>query len=116
MIVAISISSVHSCIGRIWVVNLTKRGVSYYQGRFQNILVQTVKFCFPEGLLCLGQENLRKIFNFDAFKLAEIPFFRLVLEGKTGKEILESSRLKFLEKFLVNNLLHQMQKTTLPSR
>ena len=29
--------------------------------------------------------------------------FRLVLEGKTGKEILSSSRLKFLEKFLVNN-------------
>ena len=29
--------------------------------------------------------------------------FRLVLEGKTGKEILESSRLEFLEKFLVNN-------------
>ena len=29
--------------------------------------------------------------------------FRLVLEGKTGKEIPESSRLKFLEKFLANN-------------
>ena len=29
--------------------------------------------------------------------------FRLVLEGKTGKEILESSRLEFLEKFLANN-------------
>ena len=29
--------------------------------------------------------------------------FRLVLEGKTGKEIPESSRLEFLEKFLVNN-------------
>ena len=29
--------------------------------------------------------------------------FRLVLEAKTGKEILESSRLDFLEKFLVNN-------------
>ena len=28
--------------------------------------------------------------------------FRLVLEGKTGKEIPESSRLEFLEKFLVN--------------
>ena len=28
--------------------------------------------------------------------------FRLVLEGKTGKEIPESSRLKFLEKFLAN--------------
>ena len=29
--------------------------------------------------------------------------FRLVLEGKTGKEIPESSRLEFLEKFLANN-------------
>ena len=29
--------------------------------------------------------------------------FRLVLERKTGKEIPESSRLEFLEKFLANN-------------
>ena len=29
--------------------------------------------------------------------------FRLVLEGKKGKEIAELSRLEFLEKFLVNN-------------
>ena len=29
--------------------------------------------------------------------------FRLVLEGKTGKEMPESSRLEFLEKFLANN-------------
>ena len=29
--------------------------------------------------------------------------FRLVLEGKTGKEIPESSRIEFLEKFLANN-------------
>ena len=29
--------------------------------------------------------------------------FRLVLNGKTGKEIPESSRLEFLEKFLGNN-------------
>ena len=28
---------------------------------------------------------------------------RLVLEGKTGKEIPKSSRLEFLEKFLANN-------------
>ena len=28
---------------------------------------------------------------------------RLVLEGKTGKEIPESSQLEFLEKFLANN-------------
>ena len=29
--------------------------------------------------------------------------FRLVLEGKAGKEIPESSRLEFLEKFSANN-------------
>ena len=29
--------------------------------------------------------------------------FRLVLEGKTSKEIPESSRLEFLEKFSANN-------------
>ena len=29
--------------------------------------------------------------------------FRLVLEGKTGKEIPESSRLEFLQKFVANN-------------
>ena len=29
--------------------------------------------------------------------------FRLVLEGKTGKEVPESSRLEFLEKFSANN-------------
>ena len=29
--------------------------------------------------------------------------FRLALEGKTGKEMPESSRLEFLEKFLANN-------------
>ena len=29
--------------------------------------------------------------------------FKLVLEGKTGKEIPESSRLEFLEKFQANN-------------
>ena len=29
--------------------------------------------------------------------------FRLVVEGKTGKEIPESSRFEFLEKFLANN-------------
>ena len=29
--------------------------------------------------------------------------FRLVLEGKTGKEIPESSRFEFMEKFLANN-------------
>ena len=29
--------------------------------------------------------------------------FKLVLEGKTGQEIPESSRLEFLKKFLANN-------------
>ena len=29
--------------------------------------------------------------------------FKLVLEGKSGKEIAESSRLEFLEKFSANN-------------
>ena len=29
--------------------------------------------------------------------------FRLVIEGKTGKEIPESSRLEFLKKFSANN-------------
>ena len=29
--------------------------------------------------------------------------FRLILEGKTGKEIAKSSRLDFLEKFSANN-------------
>ena len=38
-------------------------------------------------------------------KVTEICSFRLVLEGKTGKEIPESSRLEFLEKFLANNFV-----------
>ena len=33
--------------------------------------------------------------------------FKLILEGKTGKEIHESSRLKFLEKFQQTILLYQ---------
>ena len=52
-------------------------------------------------------------------RVMEILFsFRLVLEGKTGEEIPESSRLEFLEKFLVNNFVFffQMQKTTPPVR
>ena len=36
--------------------------------------------------------------------------FRLILEGETGKEVPESSRLEFLETFL----LYQMQKKTAP--
>ena len=39
--------------------------------------------------------------------------FTLVTEGKTGKEIPESSRLEFLEMFSAI-LLYQMQKTTPP--
>ena len=35
--------------------------------------------------------------------VTEICSFKLVLEGKTGKEIPESSRLEFLEKFSANN-------------
>ena len=35
--------------------------------------------------------------------VTEICNFKLVLEGKTGKEIPESSRLQFLEKFSGNN-------------
>ena len=36
--------------------------------------------------------------------VTEILFsFKLVLEGKTSKEITESSRLEFLEKFTANN-------------
>ena len=31
--------------------------------------------------------------------------FRLVLEGKTGKQIPQSLRLEFLEKFLANNFV-----------
>ena len=38
------------------------------------------------------------------FGVTEISYsLRLVLEGKTGKEIPESTRLKFLEKFLAKN-------------
>ena len=42
--------------------------------------------------------------------------FRLVLGGKTGKEIPESSRLEFLEKFLANNfaLSHAENNTPRP--
>ena len=35
--------------------------------------------------------------------VTEIYIFKLVLEGQAGKEILESSRLEFLEKFSANN-------------
>ena len=38
--------------------------------------------------------------------------FRLVLEGKTGKEIPESSRFEFLEKFLANNFALSAEDNT----
>ena len=48
--------------------------------------------------------KLRFIMTFlTILKVTEICSFKLVLEGKTGKEIPESSRLEFLEKFLANN-------------
>ena len=38
------------------------------------------------------------------FRVTEILFtFKLVVEGKTGKEIPESSRLEIIEKFSANN-------------
>ena len=40
--------------------------------------------------------------------------FRLVVERKTGKDIPESSRLEFLEKFLANNFVYQMLKAIPP--
>ena len=44
--------------------------------------------------------------------------FRLVLEGKTGKEIPESSRKEFLEKCAANNFAvsHAEENTSEPSR
>ena len=36
--------------------------------------------------------------------------FRLVLEGETGKNIPESSRLEFLEKFSANNFHQKSQE------
>ena len=45
--------------------------------------------------------------------VTEICSFKLVLEGKTGKEIPESSRLEFFEKFSVNNFaLSNAEKNT----
>ena len=40
-----------------------------------------------------------------------LPIFRLVLEGKTGTEISESSRLQFLEIFQQRISPYEMQKT-----
>ena len=47
--------------------------------------------------------------------VTEICSFKLVLEGKTGKQIHESSRLEFLENFSANNfLLYQVRKAAPP--
>ena len=40
--------------------------------------------------------------------------FRLILEGETGKEISESSRLKFLEEFSANNYDDAEENTSGP--
>ena len=42
----------------------------------------------------------------------ELSIFRLVLIGKTDKEVPQSSRLGFLEKILANNFFYQMPKKT----
>ena len=49
-------------------------------------------------------DKLRSITTFlTILGVTEICSFKLVLEGKTGKEIPESSRLEFIEKFSANN-------------
>ena len=63
-------------------------------------------------------DKLRLILTFSTnFEVTEILCsFRLVLEGKTSKEISESSRLEFLKKFLANNfaLSDTEQNTSIP--
>ena len=46
--------------------------------------------------------------------IIEICGFRLVIQGKTGKEIPKSWRLVFLEKFLANNFALSEVETTPP--
>ena len=49
-------------------------------------------------------DKLRFVMTFLAILgVTEICSFRLVLQGKTGKEILQSSRWEFIEKFLANS-------------
>ena len=50
-------------------------------------------------------DELRLVMNFLTVLgvTGKLCCFRLVLGGKTGREIPESSRLEFLEKFLANN-------------
>ena len=47
-------------------------------------------------------------------EVTEICSFRLVLEGKTGKEIPESSRLELIEKFLAQRLCCAKNNTSGP--
>ena len=49
---------------------------------------------------------------FTILKVTEICSFRLVLEGKVGKEIPESSRLEFLEKFSANDFVSDAKDST----
>ena len=44
----------------------------------------------------------------------QICHFKLVIEGKTGEEIPDSSRLEFLEKFSVNNFASSDDNTSEP--
>ena len=49
-------------------------------------------------------DKSRFVMTFSAILgVTEICSFRLVLQGKTGKEILQSSRWEFIEKFLANS-------------
>ena len=79
------------------------------------------QFCFTNSNPGIGGldtfDKSRLVMTFlTILGVTEILFcFRLVLEGKTGKEIPKISRLEFLETFLETILLYQMQKTTLPS-
>ena len=50
-----------------------------------------------------GPDALDESRFFTILKVREICIFRLVLEGKTGKEVPKSSRLEFLEKILASN-------------
>ena len=71
--------------------------------------IQSAPDCFDKSRFVMTSLTI--------FGVTEILFsFRLVLEGKTGKEIPESSRLEFLEKFFANNfaLSHAEYNTSRP--
>ena len=57
----------------------------------------------PSGPNAFGESRLVMTFLTILGVMKILCNFRLVLEGKTGKEIPESSRLEFLEKCLANN-------------